>query len=67
MVLDSEFPEMLENCLAEYFPVPEIRDNDREIIIQQIDDFQLRMAHAGCFLTKHQCFVYILMEVAQAE
>ena len=67
MVLDSEFPEMLEYCLAESISIPEMRDHVREVIIRQIEDIQLRMARAGCFPTKHQCLVYILMQASEAE
>ena len=67
MVLDSEFPEMLEYCLAESIAIPEVRDHVREVIIRQIDRMKNRMARSGCFPTKHQCFIYILMQASDSE
>ena len=64
MVSDSEFPALLEECLTDTIPDLEIRAVVKNHINTQIAQLQQSMNLSGAWPTKHQCFVYLLMQAA---
>ena len=64
MVLDKDFPELLEQCLNDVVSILELMDNVRQHIFLKIEEYQTRMALLGSFPTKHQCFITIVIQAA---
>ena len=62
MIPDSEFESWLDASLTELFVQPDpMRPFMIDYILSKIELLQEQLRHQGLFPTKHQCFVYIIM------
>ena len=62
MIPDSEFESWLDACLTELFVQPDpIKPFMIDYIMSKIEILQQQLRPHGLFPTKHQCFVFIIM------